>query len=324
MASIAGVAKSTVSRYLNGGYVSEQTGKKICKAIRDTNYVPNNFAQSLKAKKNNLIGIIVPRLDSYANSRTLAGIDERLRELGYQLIISCTGQKVKREIESIENLINQRISGIILISGKISDKHKKALGESDIPVILLGQKNDDFYCVMHNDEDAGYQMGSYIIDKGHRNICYVDVDKKDVSAWSRRKLGFQKCMRDNNIDSVSFFESDSTIEGAIKIEKKILTTQKPTIIACATDNIAIGIIKGLIKRGISIPKDISVIGIGDYEVARMVTPSLTTIHYPYKSCGKLLAEKIVDLITGNDVEHDTIIPVKLVERESVSIISKGF
>lgn len=297
--------------------MSEETRKKIDKAIKDTNYVPNNFAQSLKAKKNNLIGIIVPRLDSYATSRTLAGIDETLRELGYQLIISCTGQKDEREIESIENLVNQRVSGIILIAGKITDKHKKALGGSNIPVILLGQKNEDFYCILHDDEDAGYQVGEYIISKGHRNICYIDVDKEGVSAWSRRRRGFEKCMRENDIDSVSFFKSDSTIEYAIEVAEKILSTQKPTIIVCATDSIAIGVMKGLIKMEISIPKEISVTGIGDYEIARMITPSLTTIHYPYKSCGKLLSENIVNLIIGNNMDKETIIPVKLIERESV-------
>lgn len=247
----------------------------------------------------------------------MAGIDERLRELGYQLIISCTGQKVEREIESIESLINQRVSGIILISGTITDRHKKALAGSNIPVMLLGQKNENFYCVLHDDEDAGYKVGSYVISKGHRNICFVGADKKVVSAWSRRKLGFEKCVKDNNIDSISFFESDSTIEEANEVVDKILATKKSTIIVCATDSIAIGIIKGLIKSGMSIPKDISVIGIGDYEIARMITPSLTTIHYPYKSCGKLLAEKIVSLIIGNNVEREIIIPVKLIERESV-------
>ena len=298
--------------------MSEETRKKIDKAIKDTNYVPNNFAQSLKAKKNNLIGIIVPRLDSYATSRTLAGIDTRLRELGYQLIISCTDQKVEREIESIESFINQRVSGIILISEAITNRHKKSLEGSSMPIILLGQKNNDFYCVIHDDEDAGYQVGLHIIDKGHRNnICYVDVNKKGVSAWSRRRLGFENCMKDNNINNVSFFESDSTIEDAIRVGNEILSTQKSTVIACATDNIAIGIIKALIKNGISIPNEVSIIGIGDYEIARMITPSLTTVHYPYKSCGKILAENIVNLILGNNIEHEIIIPVKLIERESI-------
>lgn len=314
------MSKSTVSRYLNGGYVSDETRKKIDKAIKDTNYVPNNFAQSLKAKKNNLVGIIVPRLDSYATSRTLAGIDEMLRKLGYQLIISCTGQKVEREIESIESLVNQRVSGIILIGETITDKHKKALKESNIPVILLGQKNKDFYCIMHDDEDAGYQVGTYIIGKGHKNICYVGGNRKGVSAWSRRKLGFEKCMRDNNLNNVSFLESNSTVEDAISVGKQIVSTQKATVIACATDNIAIGIIKGIIKMGILIPNEISVIGMGDYEIANMITPALTTIHYPYKSYGKFLAEKIVDLITGKPVQNEIIVPVKLIERESVDKI----
>ena len=90
IAKLSGVAKSTVSRYLNGGSVSEATKKKIEHVIKETGYIPNTFARSLKAKKPNIIGTIVPRLDSYATSQTLIGIDEQLRKLNYQMLISNT------------------------------------------------------------------------------------------------------------------------------------------------------------------------------------------------------------------------------------------
>lgn len=83
IAKIAGVGKSTVSCYLNGGSISESTKKKIERVINSTGYVPNTFAQSLKAKKTNIIGTIVPRLDSFTSSQILIGIDEQLRNLNY-------------------------------------------------------------------------------------------------------------------------------------------------------------------------------------------------------------------------------------------------
>src|SRR5688572_30078934 len=109
IAKLAGVAKSTVSRYLNGGSVSVATRLKLERVIKETGYVPNTFARSLKAKKTNIIGTIVPRLNSYAATQTLIGIDEELREQGYQLLISNTSQSLDREIESIYSLENQKI-----------------------------------------------------------------------------------------------------------------------------------------------------------------------------------------------------------------------
>ncbi|MFY7869100.1 MAG: LacI family DNA-binding transcriptional regulator, partial [Exiguobacterium sp.] len=87
IAELAGVAKSTVSRYLNGGSVGKATREKLDRVIRDTNYEPNQFAQSLKSKQTKMIGVIVPRLDSYAASRTMMGIDEQLTERGYQMLV---------------------------------------------------------------------------------------------------------------------------------------------------------------------------------------------------------------------------------------------
>lgn len=111
IAKIAGVAKSTVSRYLNGGSVSEATRRKIEHVIKETGYIPNSFAQSLKAKKTSMIGAIVPRLDSFAASQTVTGMDEELRENGYQLLIINTSQNLSREIEALYDLARQKYRG---------------------------------------------------------------------------------------------------------------------------------------------------------------------------------------------------------------------
>ena len=141
IAKLAGVAKSTVSRYLNGGSVGEATKKKIQKAIKETGYSPNPFAQSLKAKKTNIIGTIVPRLDSYASSQTLIGIDEQLKKMNYQMLISNTSQNLEREIESIYSFANQKMAGIILLATEITDQHIQAFESVKVPVLLIGQEH---------------------------------------------------------------------------------------------------------------------------------------------------------------------------------------
>ncbi|MEG0475208.1 MAG: LacI family DNA-binding transcriptional regulator, partial [Carnobacterium sp.] len=144
IAKRANVAKSTVSRYLNGGSVSQKTKEKLNQIVAETGYTPNTFAQSLKAKKTNMIGTIIPRLDSYSANEALASIDEELRERNFQLLITNTNQLPAREIESIYSLAKQKVAGILLFATVITEEHKKAITEVGIPVILLGQQAEGF------------------------------------------------------------------------------------------------------------------------------------------------------------------------------------
>lgn len=125
--------------------------KKIEHVIKETGYIPNTFARSLKAKKPNIIGTIVPRLDSYATSQTLIGIDEQLRKLNYQMLISNTSQNLKREIENIHSMARQKVAGIILLATQITDTHLNTFNQLQIPVLLVGQQHKNVYSVIHND-----------------------------------------------------------------------------------------------------------------------------------------------------------------------------
>lgn len=97
---MAGVAKSTVSRYLNGGSISKKTKAKLDAIVAETGYTPNTFAQSLKAKRTNTVGTIIPRLDSYSSNAILEGIDQELLKRQMQLVIMNSSQSVEREDEA--------------------------------------------------------------------------------------------------------------------------------------------------------------------------------------------------------------------------------
>lgn len=321
---MAGVAKSTVSRYLNGGSVSKEKREKIDKAIEETKYVPNNFAQSLKAKKNNLIGIIIPRLDSYATSRTLSGIDEVLRESGYQIIINCTYQSKEREIESMENFFNQGIAGMILIIEDMTDEHRKILNKIKIPALLIGQDDEEICCMIHDDYKAGYEAALLLISKGHVNISYVEEDKEDVSSWKRRKNGFLGCLKEHGINNINILKINIKTNDNVEVLSSVsqILHNGSTAVLCSTDKIAIEILHTLQKNNIKVPEDISVMGIGDYQVSRLIMPELTTVHYSYKSFGKIAAEKIINLVSGKSGCKKTVIPTKIILRETVDKIKE--
>ncbi len=317
IAKLAGVAKSTVSRYLNGGYVSDTTKAKIEKIIEETGFEPNSFAQSLKAKKTNFVGVIVPRLDSYATSRTLIGIDETLRGRNYQMLISNTSQSLERELESIYSLARQKVAGIILLATEITEKHLQIFKEVKLPILIVGQECEGYHCLIHDDYHAGYEMGNYVIQQGHRDIVYIGVPEKDIAVGVKRKEGFKEAVSKHSHCNVIYCESSFKIEEATEKAYEIIEKHQPSVVVCATDNIALGAMKAIYAHGYSIPSEISITGFGGYDVTGIVHPGLTTIKFHYKTAGHMAADKMVKLIEGAEVERMTVSSYELIERESV-------
>jgi LacI family transcriptional regulator, sucrose operon repressor len=317
IAKLAGVAKSTVSRYLNGGSVGEATKKKIEQAIKETGYSPNPFAQSLKAKKTNIIGTIVPRLDSYASSQTLIGIDEQLKQMNYQMLISNTSQNLEREIESIYSFANQKIAGIILLATEITDRHIEAFETVNVPVLLIGQEHENYHSLIHDDFYAGYAMGQYVLEKGYRKIAYLGVTERDIAVGVKRKQGFRKAIQEVGDCEVRFYETLFKIPAAQASAIEIIHEYQPAIFVCATDNIALGVLKAAYSEGLTIPKDIALTGFGGYDVTEIMHPGLTTAKFFYKEAGETAARHMVDLVNERHVEKVTVSKFEIIQRESV-------
>ncbi|MED3645304.1 LacI family DNA-binding transcriptional regulator [Halalkalibacterium halodurans] len=317
IAKLAGVAKSTVSRYLNGGSVSEPTRQKIERVIKETGYIPNAFAQSLKAKQTNFIGTIVPRLDSFAASRTVMGIDDELKSLGYQMLMSNTDQSVEREIETIYNLANQKIAGVILLATVITKEHLNAFREVGIPTLLVGQEHTEVPCLIHDDFKAGYEMGKHVLSKGHKRIAYLGVGEHDIAVGVKRKEGFKQAIAEHGPCEVAYFETSFSMQDSFRVSPKMIETYRPSALVCATDNIALGALKGAYSIGMNVPKDLSITGFGGYEVTGIIHPSLTTVNFHFKAAGKMAARKMIKLMNGEEVNHLTRMDVELIERESV-------
>ncbi|MFD1177867.1 LacI family DNA-binding transcriptional regulator [Paenibacillus puldeungensis] len=316
IAELAGVAKSTVSRFLNGGSVSKATRQKIEQVIKEYHYVPNTFAQSLKARKTNIIGTVVPRLDSFATSQTLMGIDDELRNANFQMLISNTSQDMKREIEAIYDFARQKVSGIILLAAKISDAHLKAAEDTKIPILLVGQQHPNLYSLIHDDYNAGMTMGRHVYEQGHRQIAYLGVTEEDIAVGVQRKAGFKKSL-ENTPCQVRYYETSFKMTDAVNAAARILDEFTPSIIVCATDNIALGVMKAAYLKNIAIPSTLSVTGFGGYDVTEIIHPTLTTIRFFYKEAGKVAAHHMIRLVREEHIDKITKMSYELLERGSV-------
>ncbi|AJD89956.1 hypothetical protein JMA_06390 [Jeotgalibacillus malaysiensis] len=303
IAKEAGVAKSTVSRYLNGGRISQKTSDKIRRIIEEHNYEPNSFARSLKSKKTGFVGVVAPALDSFVTSKILIRMDEELRERGYTTLISNTSHSIEREIESLQNLQRQKVDGMILFATELTPSHFELIETLTVPLLIIGQETDRTHCIVFDDYQAGYQMGEYISSKGHEKISYIGVDEMDIAVGKRRKQGIEDGCRANGADPVQFFKSGFDFDSAMQATKKCLEHSVPSAIICATDTIALGAMRVVREKGYNIPADISISGFGGYTVSEMIHPSLVTVAFDYLETGRMAAGTIARLMQGEEVDQ---------------------
>lgn len=302
IANQAQVAKSTVSRYLNGGQVSKKTKAKIKKVIDATNYEPNTFAQSLKAKRTRMIGVVAPTLDSLVTSAVLMAIDRELKRQGYFMLIVSTSKQIEEEIEALEQLARQKVDGIILISTRLTEALDEIIESIRIPVLIVGQESSRWTSIVNDDYEAGYHIGRYVAESGHHEVVYLGVSEEDHAVGQKRKSGVIEGLMTKDVD-VQFYVTDFTYESAYELARSILKAHSFTAIICATDNIAYGVIRAIHEIDYAIPNERSVTGFGGYYFSEILYPQLTTIRFRNDEVGSRAARTIIQLTDGERVPH---------------------
>ncbi|MCM1646771.1 LacI family DNA-binding transcriptional regulator [Thomasclavelia ramosa] len=322
IAKMAGVGKSTVSRYFNGGYIKEETRLKLKKVIDENNYEPSTLAQSLKAKYTKVIGIVVPCLDSITTSRVLMTMDQYLKDHGYTTLIINTNHDEMRELTSIEQLWRMNVDGIILMATAVTMAHQNIAAKLDIPLLFVAQRYGAGVSIINDDYSAGYEVGKYAAYMGHRKICYIGVSGKDEAVGIYRKDGVINGLRDNGVSSVDLLETDFSLEKAHLIALDYLKKKQPTLFIGATDNIALGCLKAINELKLKMPDDISLIGFGGYETSQFINPSLSTVRFNNEETGIKVGQTIIDLIEGNVVDNLQLIGYTLIKGQSVKDLNK--
>lgn len=302
IAALAGVSRATVSRYLNQGYVSEEKREQIRRVIEETGYKPSSQAQMLRTRKTNLVGVIIPKINSDSISRMVAGISLVLKQANYQLLLANTDNDEKEEVEYLKVLAENQVDGIILIGTVFTPNHNKLLKKLSVPVVVLGQRVRGESCVYHDDYHAACDITGYLLKNG-KAPAFLGVTERDEAAGKQRKKGFLKAVSQQKIPVDGIFLSSGafTIESGYQ-QAGQLFKEHPGIdsIFCATDSIAVGVMTWLREHEIKVPQQVQIAGIGDSAIARVCVPRLTTVHYYYKTSGEEAARLLVDLLNQND------------------------
>ena len=316
IAKMAGVGKSTVSRYFNGGLVKAKTKEKIRLICEEYNYKPNQAAKLLKAKRTNTIGIISPTLTSYTSSVTITAMDDYLKERGFRTIIINTNHSSLREKEAFEYLTELNVDGIIILATHNKYDYKEMQEKYQIPILFMGQEIENGPSIVYDDYRSGYAVGQWIAKNGHTDIYFIGVDESDVSVGVVRKLGVYDALKENHL-SATYIEADFEYETSLPIIKKALDEHIPSAIICSTDRMASACYNVLQDKGKKIPEDVSIIGFGSYRYSSLMNPPLDSIRFNNKEAGEQCAQTIIEMITGIEVEYRQLIGFEYIKGGSI-------
>lgn len=315
IAKKTGFSKSTISRYLNQGSVSDSAKKKIKEAIDEIGYIPNSYARNLKSSRTNTIGVIIPNFIGYTKNTALNSINLYLKTTPYSMLIACSNDDMDEEVRIIYEMQRLNVNGIILFASDLTDKHMEAINNLSMPLVIFGQDLPSHTSIFADDYEAGLLMGSYIKNLNHEEISYFDVGSYD-HAVGKRFEGFFDALRGTSI-KLNHHRFDFTKKTAYEKAKDILDRENSTLYLGATDNIAFGIIEALREKNIRIPEDISVAGFGNYEISSLINPALTTVDFPYEKLGEYAIQSLIRKIDGGNEKKIQKTKPKLILRDSL-------
>ena len=320
IAKRAGVSSAAVSRYFNKGYISEEKREAIKKVVEETGYQPSKQAAMLRTKKTKQIGFIIPRIDSSSMSRVVAGVYKSLEEKGYQVVLGVTMNNPDKELDYLAMFQNKMVDGVIFSASVVTEEHKKAMKEMEVPLVVLGQKISGQYCVYHDDYNSIREMTEHVLNKGAKNPGYIGFLEDDVATGKTRSKAFMDTITEAGLSSCkkNYVVSHFSINDGYQQAKKLLTID-PTIdaILTANDRIAIGALKYVQDQGLRCPEDIMIAGHGDSITTIVTNPTISSIRVPYQESGEMAAEVLVDMIEGeNKAVKEVMLGYSLIERES--------
>ncbi len=325
VAERAGVSIKTVSRIVNGdAAVNVKTRAAVQKHLRLLNYVPNQAARQMRSGTSPIVGLMTDVVASTPYSVDIVrGTQSALNESHRTLLIANSDGDPERELELLRMFRAHRVAGVIY-AAMFHRAH--AIGETLFgdAVILANcyDKNNKLRSIVPDDEQGGYEQARYLLQHGHCNIGHITL-LPSIDATRLRKAGIRRAFKEASVPYNADLEVAGYVrkwptevslvrEAAFSLLKR---ADRPTALICGNDNVAMQVYSVAAELGLSIPKDLSLIGFDDLKlISESVYPKLTTVALPYFEIGRLAVEMMnTKRKAGN---QKTLVPCPLVERDS--------
>jgi LacI family gluconate utilization system Gnt-I transcriptional repressor len=315
VAAAAGVAPMTVSRVLNSpDQVAPDTAERVRAAIEELGYVPNLLAGGLSSRRSRVVAAIVPTIASPMFSASVQAFTDALDGAGYHVLLGLSGYGEGEEA-LVAAILGRRPDGLLLTGTARSPATKRRLAVAGVPVVEIWDLTDEpaDMVVGFDHHEVGAAVASYFLARGYRR--FATISAADTRASARRD-GFIAGLPPGALVFDRQVPAPATIEGGRLALAELPLGDEPTALFCSSDLPAAGAVIEAAVRGIPVPDRLAVCGFGDFELARVMHPAITTVSVDGAEIGRVAAEALLNRLAGRIVSAKTAIPFRVVERGS--------
>jgi DNA-binding LacI/PurR family transcriptional regulator len=307
IAKAAGVSHPTVSRALSDSpLISAATKARIQRLAQEMGYSPNALARGLVTRQTYSVGVVVTSIADPFVAEIVQGIETTAHDHGYTVILCNSGAEPQREIAAVEMLRSKRVDGVIVTSSRVGALYLEHLERIGAPVVLINNHNEQSgrytFSVEVDNQHGGWLATGHLIQLGHQRISYV-TGPANSSSDLDRQAGYRHALIEAGIepDAALIIPGNGRPDGGERALEALLSlANPPTAVFCYNDMTAIGLIAAARRRGICIPKDLSVVGFDDIVFASYFEPPLTTVAQPKAEMGRLAMHMLLSLITARE------------------------
>lgn len=332
IAAKVGITPSAVSKaFSNHPKISTETKRKVSEAAEALGYKRNSLATGLRNGKSGLIGVLVPGVHYSFFSGAIKGIEEALSEHGYNVIIVQTRDSQQLEERQIDGLMKARVEGVIasLAINTIDYEAYTSLSK-EIPLVMFDRtfSHDGISEVMINDFGGAVLAVNHLISMGYKRIAHL-AGLESIRPFSRRIEGYKFALSEagRDVREEFIFQCPPNDQiGATAMEKLMALDEPPDAVFCASDYLAYGAMQTVLKKGLSVPRDIGIVGFSNEAFSHQVTPSITTVDQFSETLGAAASEILLEHLEAIHlalpfVAQQRIIEPALIVRESSSRIN---
>lgn len=326
VAERVGVSAITVSRYfMQPDKVSEALRERIAAAVAELGYVPNMAARGLATTHSPVVGMVIPNISGPIFANTIQSFSDAMNRHGYQLLLASSYFSAEQEEKALRAFLGWSPAGIVLTSHFHTEATERLIEQASLPIVETWDLSPHRKPIQvgFDHHDVGRLAATYLHDKGHRRIAFVQNSLAgDLSALERRD-GYLEIMAERGLPPQVFApQNPAPMEAGREAFEALLQGPDPArAIIFANDNLAAGAILAGQRAGIAIPGRCAVVGFGDYAMADKLLPSLTTIRPPAREIGEIAAQRILEWVGEIDLgdeapRHLNPMPLELIVRES--------
>lgn len=322
VARLAGVSLATVSRVLNQTkFVDPQLEERVRVAIRELDYEPDQHARWLSSKRSNVVGLVIPDMEDSNLSAFLHACSVTLAERGYNLMVALSDGEKKLELELLGAQAQSHVSGIILVSPYTDAKSKGLLKRSDIPFLyaLNPDRDGRIPSVVFDEMGAAQALIRRALSVGaereSRGVAILAGEERE-SGTARRVEGFLEGTRAAGHGTPRIRYGANNIDQGYELARELFEQRAPGLLAATTDYLAMAANRAAHDMGISVSRELSVLGFGENSYSHTATPTITTVRLDGRLLGQRCGRTIEALMEGEPSERLQVLGFELVPGES--------